>query len=171
MLGMSWIYTLSRWYIASLHIYHFSTVIDFSSKRYIVSTGHRYSWCQQRRNDKWNIMMQYTIRIRKLNSLTWWLLSVWIWQGHNWKMIIKFPAADWSSQNYIYMHDVSGLTVIKICSVFTLNVIYHYQVSNDSNFWATCIHALFLCGFCNRKLDELPVLYLRVSSTIKAHNQ
>ena len=29
--------------------------------------------------------------------------------------------------------------------------------------------ALFLCGFCNRKSDELPVLYLRVSSTIKAH--
>ena len=27
----------------------------------------------------------------------------------------------------------------------------------------------FLCGFCNRKSDELPVLYLRVSSTIKVH--
>ena len=31
------------------------------------------------------------------------------------------------------MHEISGLTLIEICSVFTVNVIYHYQVSNDSN--------------------------------------
>ena len=53
---------LSRWCIASLHIYNFSSVIDFFSEKYIVSTGHRYSLCQQRRNDKY-IMMQYTIGI------------------------------------------------------------------------------------------------------------
>ena len=29
---------------ALFYIYRFSFVIDFSSKRYIVSTGHRYSW-------------------------------------------------------------------------------------------------------------------------------
>ena len=62
--------SIIQWYIASLHIYHFSSVIDFSGEKNIVSAGHRYSWCQQRRNDKY-IMMQYTIRIRKFNSLTW----------------------------------------------------------------------------------------------------
>ena len=34
---------------SSLCIYHFSCAIDFSSEKYIVSTGHRYSWYQQRR--------------------------------------------------------------------------------------------------------------------------
>ena len=29
--------------------FYFSLVIDFSSEKYIVSTGHRYSWYQQRR--------------------------------------------------------------------------------------------------------------------------
>ena len=37
---------------ASFYIYHFSSVIDFSSKRYTVSTGHRYFWYQQRRYSK-----------------------------------------------------------------------------------------------------------------------
>ena len=37
---------------ASFYIYHFSSVIDFSSERYIVSNGHRYSWYQQRRYSK-----------------------------------------------------------------------------------------------------------------------
>ena len=32
--------------IASLYIYHFSTVVDFSSKKYSGSTGHRNSWYQ-----------------------------------------------------------------------------------------------------------------------------
>ena len=31
---------------ASLYIYHFSTVIDFSSEEYSGSTGHRNSWYQ-----------------------------------------------------------------------------------------------------------------------------
>ena len=39
---------LSSWCIASLYIYHFSTVIDFSSEKYSGSTGHRNSWYQQR---------------------------------------------------------------------------------------------------------------------------
>ena len=30
----------------SLYIYHFSTVIDFSSEKYGGSTGHRNSWYQ-----------------------------------------------------------------------------------------------------------------------------
>ena len=30
----------------SLYIYHFSTVIDFSSEKYSGSTGHRNSWYQ-----------------------------------------------------------------------------------------------------------------------------
>ena len=30
----------------SLYIYHFSSAIDFSSEKYMVSTGHRCSWCQ-----------------------------------------------------------------------------------------------------------------------------
>ena len=34
--------------ISSLHIYHFSTVIDFSSKKYSGSTGHRNPLYQQR---------------------------------------------------------------------------------------------------------------------------
>ena len=34
--------------IASLYIYHFSTVIDFSSEKYIGSAGHRNSWYQKR---------------------------------------------------------------------------------------------------------------------------
>ena len=38
--------SLSSWCIASLYIYHFSTVIDFSSERYSGSTGHRNSWYQ-----------------------------------------------------------------------------------------------------------------------------
>ena len=37
MLRMSLVYPLSRWCIASLYIYHFSSVIDFFSKKYIVS--------------------------------------------------------------------------------------------------------------------------------------
>ena len=40
--------SLSSWCIASLYIYHFSTVIDFSSEPYNGSTGHKKSWCQQR---------------------------------------------------------------------------------------------------------------------------
>ena len=32
--------SLSSWCIASLYIYHFSTVIDFSSEKYSGSTGH-----------------------------------------------------------------------------------------------------------------------------------
>ena len=35
---------LSSWCIASLYIYHFSTVADFSSEKYSGSTGHRNSW-------------------------------------------------------------------------------------------------------------------------------
>ena len=35
--------SLSRWCSASLYIYHLSFVIDFSSEKHIVSTGHRYS--------------------------------------------------------------------------------------------------------------------------------
>ena len=62
--GMSWVYPLSRWCIALLYVYQFSSVIDFSEK-YIVSTGHRHSWCQQRRNDEY-IMMQYTIKINSV---------------------------------------------------------------------------------------------------------
>ena len=38
--------SLSSWCIASLYIYHFSTVIDFSSEKYSGSTGHRKSWYQ-----------------------------------------------------------------------------------------------------------------------------
>ena len=34
---------LSSWCIASVYIYHFSTVIDFSSEKYSGSTGHRNS--------------------------------------------------------------------------------------------------------------------------------
>ena len=40
--------SLSSWCIASLYIYHFSTVIDFSSEKYNGSTGHRNSLYQQR---------------------------------------------------------------------------------------------------------------------------
>ena len=32
--------------ITSLHIYHFSTVVDFSSEKYSGSTDHRRSWYQ-----------------------------------------------------------------------------------------------------------------------------
>ena len=38
--------SLSSWCISSLYIYHFSTVIDFSSEKYSGSTGHRNSWYQ-----------------------------------------------------------------------------------------------------------------------------
>ena len=38
--------SLCSWCIASLYIYHFSTVIDFSSKKYSGSTGHRNCWYQ-----------------------------------------------------------------------------------------------------------------------------
>ena len=38
--------SLSSWCIASLYIYHFSTVIDFSSEEYSGSTGHRNCWYQ-----------------------------------------------------------------------------------------------------------------------------
>ena len=38
--------SLSSWCIASLYIYHFSTVIDFSSEKYSGSTGHRNSFHQ-----------------------------------------------------------------------------------------------------------------------------
>ena len=37
---------LSSWCIASLSIYHFSIVVDFSSEKYSGSTGHRNSWYQ-----------------------------------------------------------------------------------------------------------------------------
>ena len=37
---------LSSWCIASLYIYHFSTVVDFSSEKYRSFTGHRNSWHQ-----------------------------------------------------------------------------------------------------------------------------
>ena len=40
--------SLSSWCIASLCIYNCSTVVDFSSKKYSGSTGHRISWYQQR---------------------------------------------------------------------------------------------------------------------------
>ena len=38
--------SLSSWCIASLYIYHLSTVINFSSEKYSGSTGHRNSWYQ-----------------------------------------------------------------------------------------------------------------------------
>ena len=38
--------SLSSWCLASLYIYHFSTVIDFSSEKHSGSTGHRNSWYQ-----------------------------------------------------------------------------------------------------------------------------
>ena len=44
--------SLSSWCIASLYIYHCSTVADFSSEKYSGSTGHRNSWYQQR-NFQW----------------------------------------------------------------------------------------------------------------------
>ena len=40
--------SLSSWCIASLYIYHFSTVTDISSEKYSGSPGHRNSWYQQR---------------------------------------------------------------------------------------------------------------------------
>ena len=36
--------SLSSWCIASLYIYHFLTVIDFSYEKYSGSTGYRNSW-------------------------------------------------------------------------------------------------------------------------------
>ena len=39
--------SLSSWCIASLYVYRFSTVVDFSSEKYSGSTGHRNSWYQQ----------------------------------------------------------------------------------------------------------------------------
>ena len=44
--------SLSCWCIASLYIHHFSTVVDFSSKKYSGSTGHRNLWYQHR-NLQW----------------------------------------------------------------------------------------------------------------------
>ena len=41
--------SLSSWCSASLYVYHFSTVVGFSSERYSDSTGHRNS-CHQQRN-------------------------------------------------------------------------------------------------------------------------
>ena len=38
----------SSWCIASLCIYHCSTVVDFSSEKYSGSAGHMNSWYQQR---------------------------------------------------------------------------------------------------------------------------
>ena len=38
--------SISSWCTASLYIYHFSTVIDFSFEKYSGSTGHRNSWYQ-----------------------------------------------------------------------------------------------------------------------------
>ena len=38
--------SFSSWCIASLYIYHFSIVTDFSSEKYSGSTGHRNSWYQ-----------------------------------------------------------------------------------------------------------------------------
>ena len=40
--------SLSSWGIASLYIYHYSTVVDFSSEKYSGSTGHMNPWYQQR---------------------------------------------------------------------------------------------------------------------------
>ena len=40
--------SLSSWCIASLYIYHCSTVVDFLSEKYSGSTRHRNSWYQQR---------------------------------------------------------------------------------------------------------------------------
>ena len=44
--------SLYSWCIASLYIYHFATVVDFSSEKYSGSTGHGNSWYQQR-NLQW----------------------------------------------------------------------------------------------------------------------
>ena len=40
--------SLFSWCTASLYIYYFSTVVDFSSEEYSGSIGHRNSWYQQR---------------------------------------------------------------------------------------------------------------------------
>ena len=37
--------SLSSWCVSSLYIYHFSTVVDFSSEKYSGSTGHMNSGC------------------------------------------------------------------------------------------------------------------------------
>ena len=44
--------SLSSWCIASLHVYHCSTVVDFSFEKYSGSAEHRNSWYQQR-NFQW----------------------------------------------------------------------------------------------------------------------
>ena len=36
--------SISSWCIASLYIYHFSTVVNFPSEKYSDSTGYRNSW-------------------------------------------------------------------------------------------------------------------------------
>ena len=38
--------SLSSQCIASLYVYHFSTVVDFSSEKYSGSTGHKSCWYQ-----------------------------------------------------------------------------------------------------------------------------
>ena len=57
--------SLSSWCIASLYIFHFSTVVNFSSEKYSGSTGHRMAklrvWIR-------SSARHYMIKIIKLNS-------------------------------------------------------------------------------------------------------
>ena len=46
--------SLSSWCIASLYVYHCSSVVDISSEKYSGSTGHRNSWYQQRNLQGWS---------------------------------------------------------------------------------------------------------------------
>ena len=47
--GLKWIFKTSKDYGRLCNLYQSSPVVDISSKKYIVSTGHRYSWYHQRR--------------------------------------------------------------------------------------------------------------------------
>ena len=60
--------SLSSWCIASLYIYHFSTVIDFSSEKYSGSTGRRNSWYQRRNFTLRMLMMELELTTLPLQT-------------------------------------------------------------------------------------------------------
>ena len=120
----------------SLYIYHFSTVIDFSSENYSSSTGHRNSWYQQR-NLQWGcrwwdsnsqpldykpsalaieLYSSKAIAGKELSLSSWCIASLYI---YHFSTVIDFSSEKYSGSTICF------LTWWKMC-VWTTGLVYWF---------------------------------------------
>ena len=100
----------------------------------------------------------------KLNSLIWWLLFSRIWQGHNWKMIIKLPVAE-AAQTFCIMSLALLWQKPTQYLPWRQDIITRCQMIQISGH----IHSTLPCfvWLLQQKIGWVTILYLRVYSTIR----